>query len=83
MSGNIVGRRVPEDHARATYAPKIGKALSLVDWKEEAAKVSARIRGMDPKPGAYTLWQGHEIKIFASTVVDKNREEGTRGRAWV
>jgi methionyl-tRNA formyltransferase len=79
MSGNIV-KATPQNHARATYAPKIGKALSLVDWKEEAAKVSARIRGMDPKPGAYTLWQGHEIKIFASTVVDKNREEGAPGQ---
>ena len=79
MSGNIV-KGTPQDHTRATYAPKIGKALSLVDWKEEAGKVSARVRGMDPKPGAYTLWQGHEIKVFASTVIDKNRKEGSPGQ---
>jgi methionyl-tRNA formyltransferase len=73
-------KATPQDHPKATYAPKIGKDLSLVNWKEEAGKVSARIRGMDPKPGAYTLWQGHEIKIFASTVVDKNQEEGSPGQ---
>jgi methionyl-tRNA formyltransferase len=73
MSGNIVPA-TPQDHTKATYAPKIAKDLSLVDWQEEAAKVSARIRGMDPKPGAYTLCQGHEIKVFGSTVMDRNRE---------
>lgn len=79
MSGNRV-KATPQEHTKATYAPKIGKELSRVNWKEEAAKVSARIRGMDPKPGAYTLWEGHEIKVFASTVVDKNREEGSPGQ---
>jgi methionyl-tRNA formyltransferase len=72
MSGTIV-KTTPQDHAKATYAPKIAKELSLVDWKEEAAKVSARIRGMDPRPGACTLWEGREIKVFGSTVIDRDR----------
>ncbi len=79
MSGNIV-QATPQDHSKATYAPKIGKELSLVDWKEEAARVSARIRGMDPKPGAYTRWEGNEIKVFASTVIDSSREVGSPGQ---
>ena len=72
MSGKIL-KPTPQDHTKATYAPKIAKELSLVDWKGEAAKVSARIRGMDPRPGAYTLREGHEIKMFGSTVIDRNR----------
>ena len=79
MSGKIV-KATPQDHTKATYAPKISKDLSIVDWKEEAAKVSARIRGMDPKPGAYTLCEGQEIKLFASTVIDRNRDEGSPGQ---
>ena len=79
MSGNRI-RETPQDHTKATYAPKIAKELSLVDWKEDAAKVSARIRGMDPRPGAYTLWEGREIKLFASTVIDRNGEEGLPGQ---
>ena len=79
MSGKIV-KATPQDHTKATYAPKISKDLSIVDWKEEAAKVSARIRGMDPKPGAYTVWEGQEIKLFASTVIDRNRDEGAPGQ---
>jgi len=79
MAGKIV-EATPQDHTKATYAPKIAKELCLVDWKEDAAKVSARIRGMDPKPGAYTIWEGQEIKLFASTVIDRNREEGAPGQ---
>jgi methionyl-tRNA formyltransferase len=79
MAGKIV-KATPQDHTKATYAPKIAKGLSLVDWKEDAAKVSARIRGMDPKPGAYTVWEGQEIKLFASTVIDRNRDEGAPGQ---
>ena len=79
LSGNIM-KATPQDHTRATYAPKIGKELSLVDWREEARKVSARIRAMDPKPGAYTLWQGNEIKVFASTVIDRDREQVLPGQ---
>lgn len=79
MSGTIL-RPTPQNHSRATYAPKIGRELSLVNWKEEAVKVSARIRGMDPRPGAYTLWEGQEIKLFASTVVERDRTDGSPGQ---
>ena len=73
-------KSTPQDHTKATYAPKITKDLSLVNWKDEAAKVSARIRGLDPKPGAYTLWEGNEVKVFASTVMDRTWEEGPPGQ---
>jgi len=79
MSGKRV-KSTPQDHSKATYAPKITKDLSLVDWKEAAARVSARIRGLDPKPGAYTLWEGKEVKVFASTVMAGDWEEGPPGQ---
>ena len=79
MAGTMV-KATPQDHDKATYAPKIGKELFRVDWKEEAARVSARIRAMDPKPGAYTLWEGNEMKVFGSTVIDRSREEGSPGQ---
>jgi methionyl-tRNA formyltransferase len=79
MAGRAV-ETTPQDHTKATYAPKITKDLSLVNWKEEAAKVSARIRGLDPKPGAFTFWEGNELKVFASTVIDTNREVGSPGQ---
>jgi methionyl-tRNA formyltransferase len=61
----------PQDSSEATYAPKIERENGLVAWSEPADKVSALIRALDPRPGAFTLWNGREIKLFSSTVMDK------------
>lgn len=73
-------REMAQDHARATYAPKIGREIRLVDWRESAAKVSARIRALDPKPGAVTLFHGSEIKMFSAIVSDTERPDAVPGR---
>ena len=70
----------PQDHSNATYAPKIEKNMGLVDWKQPAVKISAMIRAMDPRPGAYTPLQGKEIKLFSSRVKDEDRLEVVPGR---
>jgi methionyl-tRNA formyltransferase len=70
----------PQDHTGATYAPKLEKALARIDWNQTAARISALIRALDPKPGAYTFFKGHEIKFFSSRVVDGTRKDGIPGR---
>lgn len=73
-------QEVPQDHSMATYAPKIERNISLIEWKQDAVKISALIRGLDPRPGAYTTIQGKEIKLFASRVIDEDRLDGVPGR---
>jgi methionyl-tRNA formyltransferase len=73
-------REMHQDHERATYAPKIGREIRLVDWHESAVNVSARIRALDPKPGAFTILQGNEIKLFSSRVSDRARSKAVPGR---
>jgi methionyl-tRNA formyltransferase len=73
-------REQPQDHARATYAPKIEREICLIDWRESAANVSARIRGLDPKPGAFTFYEGNEIKMFSSRVEEGERPHAVPGR---
>ena len=79
MADNLIKER-PQDHSVASYAPKIDKGMSLIDWKQPASKVSALIRALDPKPGAYTTWQDKRIKLFASEVADKRRRDVTPGK---
>ncbi|MBW1667449.1 MAG: methionyl-tRNA formyltransferase [Deltaproteobacteria bacterium] len=71
---------IPQDHSNASYAPKIEPSLYEVDWRESAEQVSARIRAFDPRPGAYTLFQGQRIKLFASRVVDAGRVDVVAGK---
>ncbi len=47
--------REPQDHARATYAPKMQKNHGLIDWSLPAAVIERRIRAYDPWPGAFTF----------------------------
>lgn len=44
----------PQDHAQATYAPKVEKEHGIIDWKLPATEVDLLVRSMTPKPGAQT-----------------------------
>ncbi|MFN0178674.1 MAG: methionyl-tRNA formyltransferase [Gemmatimonadales bacterium] len=66
-------RETPQDHARATLAPKIGRAVARIDWTRPAPEVAARIRGFDPIPGAWSAVGATEIKLFRPTTA---RAEG-------
>ncbi|MBN2033776.1 MAG: methionyl-tRNA formyltransferase [Deltaproteobacteria bacterium] len=70
----------PQNSAEATYALKIERKAGLVKWFEPAERVSALIRALDPRPGAYTIWEGREIKLFSSTVMDKIPGRSIPGR---
>ncbi|RJR29537.1 MAG: methionyl-tRNA formyltransferase [Desulfobacteraceae bacterium] len=69
-----------QDGTSATYAPKIERELCLIDWQRSPAEVSALIRGLDPKPGAFTFFKGNEIKMFSARVDDGNRPHAVPGR---
>ncbi|PSR06165.1 MAG: methionyl-tRNA formyltransferase [Bacteroidetes bacterium SW_10_40_5] len=45
-------------------APKINKADCRIDWHDIVDNVHNFIRGLSPFPGAWTTWQGTNIKIF-------------------
>ena len=44
----------PQDHAKASHAPKVLKEHGLIDWKQPAEKIALLVRAMTPKPGAQT-----------------------------
>jgi methionyl-tRNA formyltransferase len=70
----------PQDHSRATYAPKIDRRMSLLKWDRPARAISAHIRALDPWPGAVTILAGKEIKLFSSRVIDEDRSDVVPGR---
>lgn len=73
-------REVSQDDSLASYASKIEKSDCLVNWKQPAIRISCLIRALDPRPGAYTLLEGKQIKLFSSTVVDGRGLDGVPGR---
>ena len=59
-------RATPQPGEGITYAHKIEKAESLLDWRQSAPVLDQRVRAFDPFPGASSLLQGEMIKIWAS-----------------
>lgn len=43
---------IPQDHARATHAPKLRKEEGLLDFSRNTQELHAHIRGVTPWPGA-------------------------------
>lgn len=68
-------RYTPQDHAKATPAPMLSKALSPVDWTRSAQEIYNQIRGLDPWPGASTdVISGEPIKLWGGQVVEKHTD---------
>ena len=63
-------RPVPQNEALATYAPKLTREIARIDWTKDAASVTRLIRGLDPRPGAWTELDGAEVKLYSARVAD-------------
>jgi methionyl-tRNA formyltransferase len=58
-----------QDHAAATYAPKVDREMARLDWSLPALRLGRWIRGLDPVPGAWSLLGGGEsVKLFCPRV---------------
>jgi methionyl-tRNA formyltransferase len=69
-------RAMPQDHARASHAPMLAKTDGAIAFARPSAEVAARIRGVDPWPGAYaelrraTGGDGQVVKLFRARVTE-------------
>jgi len=55
---------VPQEHERATYAPKLRKEDGYVRWQQSAVDIANLIRGVTPWPGALTTHAGKPLRIW-------------------
>jgi len=62
-------RPKPQDHSKATMAPKLSKDLGAISWKKGAGQIHDLIRGAVPWPGAYTIYKGKLLKVLEAQVV--------------
>ena len=66
----------PQDEDQVTYAHKIDKSESLIDWKMPAKAIHNKIRGLQMGPGTYTLHNGKKIKIHRAEMRDSSGGPG-------
>jgi methionyl-tRNA formyltransferase len=58
-----------QDNTSASVAPKIFKHHCKIDWNRPATDVHNLIRGMSPRPGAFTSHGDKILKIYRSKLV--------------
>ena len=68
---------VEQNHESATYAKKINKNESEINWNENAKKILAKINGLNPNPGAWFVYKKIRHKVWKAKVVEKIGLAGT------
>ena len=59
---------IEQNHAQATYAPKIQKFEGKINWDENALNIVGKINGLYPVPGAFFIFKGERYKILKADI---------------
>jgi methionyl-tRNA formyltransferase len=66
----------PQDSSKATYASKVGKADTRIDWSWPAAAVDRQVRAFNPSPGAETSLLGEPLKVWRAVPAEGSESPG-------
>jgi len=64
---------VPQDGTRATWAPILKKDDGRIDWTLPAKTIHNLIRGLQPWPGAHTMFRGQSLHLWRSRLAADKR----------
>lgn len=64
-------KRIPQ-RGVPTSAPKILPEHCEIDWNQPSEKIVNLVKGLSPRPGAFTIWNGRRLKIFHAHLLEKN-----------
>ena len=70
-----VAQPIHQDDTLATYAPKIEREMGRIDFNATAEQVSRVTRAFDPRPGAFALLRGTEVKLLSARPVDDGSDD--------
>ena len=69
-------KAVPQPAEGITYAHKIEKAESAIDWRQPAAEIERRLRAFDPFPGGLATLDGEPLKVWRAELAEGGGEPG-------
>ena len=73
--GDGTAQRMPQDPAKATYAPMLKKDMAPIDWTKSPREIACQVRGMIPWPVATMELSGKPCKVFSVKPLDKTTEK--------
>ena len=63
---------VPQDSARASYAPMLSKEQSPLDWTRSARQLHDHVRGLYPWPSALMVLDGIRCKVLQTALAGES-----------
>ncbi len=69
--------RTPQPQEGVTYAHKIEKAESAIDWRQPAVEIERRLRAFDPFPGGVATLGAEVLKVWRAELAAGEGEPGS------
>ena len=63
---------IDQKHSEATYAKKIDKTETKINWNLDANKVLSHIHGLSPSPGAWFEFENERFKVLRAKISTLN-----------
>ena len=73
---NFTGENIEQSKIGITYANKIEKSETKIDWSLSANEIDYFIRGLSHSPGAWTIHNGTRLKVLLSEVTNDQGQVG-------
>jgi len=67
--------KILQDDSKATYEPPFDDRFSSIDFEKSVRDVYNLIRGSDPQPGAFTIFEGKKISLYDASLILKSVEK--------
>ena len=72
-----LGRAIPQEAAGVSYAHKIDKRESRLDWASPAVVLERKVRAMRPSPGALCTLRGDAVKVWRAELAAGSGASGS------
>ncbi len=78
LEGYASGRLTPTPQSNhgVSYAHKIDKQETHIDWSRDAEEIRNHIHGLSPFPGAYSMAGGQRIKMLQAEITEGQGDAG-------
>ncbi len=74
LSGKAIFKK--QNEKEASYAKKIDKIETRINWKDKAENIIAKINAFNPKPGAWFLLKNERVKILKAKEILQKGDPG-------
>jgi methionyl-tRNA formyltransferase len=73
-------REIPQDESLASYEGWCKDAEARINWHQHVDAIYNLIRGCNPAPGAWTLWNGAKLRIYDARKIPAHKLSDVAGK---